>query len=210
MPSLVKAEAVRIGAAARELPCSKVATSARSVSKRAASTRSALVRTTAPRLISSRLRTARCSRVCGMMPSSAATSSRAKSMPVAPATFVCTRRSWPGALMKPIREPLSRSRKAKPRSGVMPRFLFREAIGVDAGQCADQRGFTVINMSCGTNNHENTMRGGLRRARGWRTPASDWCHVEFYRRRPRGHQVLPWPSRRQQGRRKDRGRYGKF
>jgi hypothetical protein len=44
---------------------------------------------------------ARCSRVCGIGPSSAATTSSTKSMPVAPASMLCTSRSWPGTSTKP-------------------------------------------------------------------------------------------------------------
>ena len=44
---------------------------------------------------------ARCSRVCGMMPSSAATTSSARSTPDAPATMVRTKSSWPGTSTTP-------------------------------------------------------------------------------------------------------------
>ena len=85
-----------IGAPASGPPCSSVVTSARTASSRAASTRSALVMATAPWSTPSRPRIARCSRVCGITPSSAATTSRPKSMPQAPAAMVCTSFSCPG------------------------------------------------------------------------------------------------------------------
>ena len=64
---------------------------------------------------------ARCSRVCGMTPSSAATTSSTTSMPVAPATIWRTNFSWPGTSTTPIVRPLGRSSRAKPSSMVMPR-----------------------------------------------------------------------------------------
>ncbi len=60
---------------------------------RASSTRSILVKATAPWVIPSSSSIARCSRVCGITPSSAATTSSAKSIPPTPATIVWTRRS---------------------------------------------------------------------------------------------------------------------
>jgi hypothetical protein len=50
---------------------------------------------------------ARCSRVCGITPSSAATTSRAWSTPTAPAAMVWTNFSWPGTSMKPSTSPLA-------------------------------------------------------------------------------------------------------
>ncbi len=46
-----------------------------------------------------------CSRVCGITPSSAATTSRNMSIPVAPATIVRTNRSWPGTSTTDSRRP---------------------------------------------------------------------------------------------------------
>jgi hypothetical protein len=54
---------------------------------------SALVRATTPCCTPSRSMTARCSTVCGITPSSAAITRRKRSMPVAPATMVRTKRS---------------------------------------------------------------------------------------------------------------------
>ena len=58
-----------------------------------AMTRSALVSATSAASMPSRSMIARCSSVCGLHPSSAATTSSAKSMPLAPASMVCTKRS---------------------------------------------------------------------------------------------------------------------
>ncbi len=64
--------------------------------------------------------TARCSRVCGFTPSSAATTSSITRMPPSPASALCRNRSCPGTSMKPIwRSPAVRW--ANPRSMVIPR-----------------------------------------------------------------------------------------
>ena len=62
-----------------------------------------------------RRRTARCSRVCGITPSSAATTSRKRSMPVAPATIVRTKRSWPGTSTTDRRRPVAERRAGRSR-----------------------------------------------------------------------------------------------
>ena len=49
--------------------------------------------------------TAACSRVWGITPSSAATTIRNRSIPVAPATIVRTKRSWPGTSTTDSRRP---------------------------------------------------------------------------------------------------------
>src|SRR5579863_8710712 len=67
----------------------------------------------------------KCSRVCGLMDSSAAMTSNTRSMPPTPASMLRTKRSWPGTSTNPRRKisPLSAgmSAWAKPRSMVMPR-----------------------------------------------------------------------------------------
>ena len=60
------------------------------------------------------LRMARCSRVCGMTPSSAAMTRSARSIPVAPATIVRTNASWPGTSITPI-VPMPSSAAARSR-----------------------------------------------------------------------------------------------
>ena len=56
--------------------------------------------------------TAACSRVCGITPSSAATTIRKRSMPVAPATIVRTNRSCPGTSTTDSRRPDGSARSA--------------------------------------------------------------------------------------------------
>ena len=69
----------------------------------------------------SRSTMARCSRVCGITPSSAATTSSTASMPHTPASMLRTKRSWPGTSTKPSVRPAGVCRYAKPRSMEMPR-----------------------------------------------------------------------------------------
>ena len=74
------------------------------------STASALVTATTPRSTPSRRRIARCSCVCGRAPSAASSTSRKRSIPVAPATIVRTNRSWPGtSTSESVRPPGSAS-----------------------------------------------------------------------------------------------------
>ncbi len=89
------------GQCAAGVPRSRDASCSSTAARRAASTASILVSAITPRVMPSCSRMSRCSSVCGMTPSSAATTSSARSMPVAPASMVCTKRSCPGTSMKP-------------------------------------------------------------------------------------------------------------
>ena len=93
---------------------SRSATSASTRSIQSGSTRSALVTTGMPAATPSCSSTARCSTVCGMIPSSAAMTSSARSIPEAPATMVRTKSSWPGTSTTPGRA--SRRRAGAGRS----------------------------------------------------------------------------------------------
>ena len=64
---------------------------------------------------------ARCSRVWGITPSSAAITSMTRSIPPTPASMFFTNRSWPGTSTMPRVSPSPSSRWAKPMSMVMPR-----------------------------------------------------------------------------------------
>ena len=64
---------------------------------------------------------ARCSRVCGITPSSAATTSSARSMPPTPASMFLMKRSWPGTSTMLTSRPPGSVHQAKPRSMVRPR-----------------------------------------------------------------------------------------
>jgi len=100
-PSPLTADSGKIGAFASAVPASSSAISRLVSPIRAASTISHLVSATAPWVRPSRSISSRCSRVCGIGPSSAATTSSTKSMPVAPASMLWISFSWPGTSMKP-------------------------------------------------------------------------------------------------------------
>ncbi len=93
----------------------------RASSAPSSSTRSRLVSATTPSRMPSSCTIAACSRVCGMTPSSAATTSRKRSIPVAPATIARMKRSWPGTSTTDSRRPDGSSSGAYPSSIEMPR-----------------------------------------------------------------------------------------
>ncbi|HEX4182848.1 MAG TPA: hypothetical protein VHY34_06290 [Caulobacteraceae bacterium] len=92
-PRPVTVDTGRISAASSTEAATAERISAATSTSRACEARSALVSATSPRLTPRRSRIARCSSVWGMTPSSAATTSSAKSTPLAPATIVRTKRS---------------------------------------------------------------------------------------------------------------------
>ena len=110
-----------IGQPARNVGSSSARTSSCTSSSQSGSARSVLVSATSPDLIRSSEQMARCSRVWGITPSSAAMTIRARSMPPTPASMFLTKRSWPGTSTISTVSPSDSSRKAKPRSMVMPR-----------------------------------------------------------------------------------------
>ncbi len=78
---------------------------AASAAARSGDARSVLVIATTPTFTPNAASTAACSRVWGITPSSAATTIRYRSMPVAPATIVRTNRSCPGTSTTETRPP---------------------------------------------------------------------------------------------------------
>jgi len=100
---------------------SQASTSPRTMASHSGSTRSALVMTGMPAPSRSCSTMARCSRVWGMIPSSAATTRSTRSSPAAPATMDRIRSSWPGTSTTPATPPPGSGRGAKCRSRVMPR-----------------------------------------------------------------------------------------
>ena len=88
MPAPVVADTGRTGASARQVSASSSrASSSTSSSHSGSSTRSTRERTTTPASMPNRSRIARCSRVCGITPSSAAIASRTASIPPTPASM---------------------------------------------------------------------------------------------------------------------------
>ena len=92
-PSPVLLESGKIGERASGPEASRCSTWVCTCCTRCGSTRSILVSATSARRIPSSSTIARCSRVCGIRPSSAATTSSTQSMPLAPASMLWTKRS---------------------------------------------------------------------------------------------------------------------
>ena len=121
---------------------------------RCSSTRSILLNATAPRATPSSSRIARCSRVCGITPSSAATTSSAKSIPHAPGNHRMHEPFVAGHIDEAEHVAI-----VERRIGVTEldrdaaRLFFLEPIGVDAGQRAHQRRLAVIDMPGGPDDH---------------------------------------------------------
>ena len=110
-----------MGQPPRNVGASRLLTSSRTSSIQSGSARSVLVRATSPDLMRRSEQIARCSRVWGITPSSAAITSMTRSMPPTPASMFLTKRSWPGTSTISMVAPPGSSRKAKPRSMVIPR-----------------------------------------------------------------------------------------
>ena len=108
------------------------------------------VSTVIPCRIPSSRQISKCSRVCGLMPSSAAITSSTRSMPPTPASMLRTKRSCPGTSTNPNRTLRHRGRQfsvGEPEiDGDSSPLLFLQAIGVDPGKRLDQRGFPVIDV----------------------------------------------------------------
>ena len=101
-----------------------------------------------------------------MTPSSAATTSSTKSMPVAPASMLCTNFSCPGTSTKPSTDAVRRRQIGKAEiDRDAARFLLLQAIGIDAGQRAHQRGLAVIDMAGGADDHGDSLRAAQLSAR---------------------------------------------
>ncbi len=109
-----------MGAASRKVPMRKFSISARAAWRRDSSTASAFVRATMPRVMPRSVRMSRCSLVWGITPSSAAITKMTASIPVAPATIVLTKFSWPGTSTMPTSRSLTKH-GAKPSSMDIPR-----------------------------------------------------------------------------------------
>ena len=120
-PAPVRLDTGTISASAKGVPARRPRTSSAMNSAHSSSTRSVFVSATTQVRMPRSSSTARCSSVCGMMPSSAAMQRSARSMPVDPAIIWRTKRSWPGTSTTPSTVPSGSARRAKPSSMVMPR-----------------------------------------------------------------------------------------
>ena len=92
----------------------------------------------------------KCSRVCGITLSSAATISITKSTPPTPASIVRTNRSWPGTSTNAIRAVADCCVREPKLDGDAARLLFLQSIGIDAGERLNQRALAVIDVTGGT------------------------------------------------------------
>src|ERR1700722_1807744 len=124
-PAPVRELTATMACPSRKLPRRNSSTSIRTRSSVSASTASAFVITAIPRRTPNNCRMSKCSRVCGMIDSSAAITSSTRSMPPTPASMLRTNLSCPGTSTNPSRSvsPLAagKSMCANPRSMVMPR-----------------------------------------------------------------------------------------
>ena len=120
-PCPVAAETRTTGASSRNVPFNSSCISSSTNSSHSSSTRSHLLRTRMLFLIPRSPRMSICSLVCGMIPSSAATTSMTRSIPTTPATMLLINFSWPGTSMIPTRSPFFKSNQVNPRSIVIPR-----------------------------------------------------------------------------------------
>ena len=88
----------------------------------------------------------KCSRVCGITDSSAATTSITRSMPPAPASMFLTKRSWPGTSTNARSTPPDLDMGEPEIDRDAARLLFLQPIGIDPGQRAHQRALAVVDV----------------------------------------------------------------
>ena len=102
------------------------------ISSHSSSTRSHLFKTTRMFSTPRRRKIARCSLVCGIIPSSAAITRRTRSIPTTPAVILEINFSCPGTSMIPTRSPSVKSIHVNPRSIVIPRAFssFRRSVSL--------------------------------------------------------------------------------
>ena len=131
-------------------PCraARISISSRTAATRASSTRSVLVMTKMPRATPRRWRMSRCSSVCGITPSSAATMKSTRSMPCAPASMLRMKRSWPGTSTTPTRSPPGRVELGEAQvDRDAARLLLLAAVRVLAGEGPDERRLAVVDVA---------------------------------------------------------------
>jgi len=89
----------------------------------------------------------KCSWLCGIQPSSAATTSMTQSMPPAPAIMFLTNRSWPGHRQIQSPRPTASEERRNQDLSSYASFFFRETVGISTGESFDYRRLAVIDMS---------------------------------------------------------------
>ena len=130
MPSPVAEETLTTGAFSTMVPFNSSFISSSTISSHSASTRSHLLITKITFSMPKSSNISKCSLVCGIMPSSAATTSKTKSIPTTPATMLLINFSCPGTSIIPHRVPSFISNQVKPSSIVIPRSFssFRRSV----------------------------------------------------------------------------------
>ena len=166
MPAPVRADTASMGAPCRNEPATSSWISSRATSMVAASVTSDFVITTSPAGTCSRRQISKCSRVCGITDSSAATCSMTRSIPPTPASMLRTNRSCPGTSTNESATPASIV-CAKPRSIVMPRaFSSWRRSGSIPVKRQHQRALAVIDVAGGADDdvlHVPPLSKGLAR-----------------------------------------------
>ena len=109
-PCPVAADTLTTGAPSKKVPSSSSWISSSTSSSHSSSTRSHLLITRMLFLIPRSPKMSMCSLVCGMIPSSAATTKSTRSIPTTPATMLLINFSCPGTSMIPTRSPFFRSK----------------------------------------------------------------------------------------------------
>ena len=157
IPCPVVAEVRTIAAPSRNDPRTSERMSSSTMSIQPGSARSHFVMTTRPPERPRSRRISRCSRVCGMTESSAATISMARSSPDAPASMLRMNRSWPGTSTIASRYSPSSQRREAQVDRDPPLLLGRQAVGVDPGEGPHQRRLAVVDVAGGPD-HEVAYR----------------------------------------------------
>lgn len=141
------------GASAMAVTLRMARTSSCTWATRSGGTQSALVMATLVLRMPSSCRICTCSSVCGITPSSAATTSRAWSMPTAPAAMV-DEFFVAGHVNDAQHLPIGQRQVGVAQlDGDAALLLLFEAVGVGAGQRAHQGGFAVVDVLGGADDH---------------------------------------------------------
>ncbi len=162
-PAPVTAEHGMIAAGSRTVSRSSVRTSSVTSASQSSLTRSILVSATSARRIPSSRQMSRCSRVCGIGPSSAAMTRMQRSIPLAPGDHRAHEALVPGHVDH--RHRVARGRLEVRESevdGDAARLLLGQSVGVDPGQRSNQRGLAVIDVPRGPDD-DAQRRGGIGR-----------------------------------------------
>ena len=170
-PAPVAEETATISAPSRPVPISALAISLRAAARRSGSTRSALVSATRPRVRPSRSRIARCSRVCGITPSSAATTSEREVDAAGAGEHVVHQPLVAGDVDEADHAVAGRHVGEAEVDGDAAGLLLLQPVGVDAGQRPHQAGLAVVDVAGGADDHRAGSGSGASAARRAR-PAS--------------------------------------